>query len=186
MVKDVSETDQFDRLLRYLYKSDGLFVNQWMVRNGFALAREFPPDTSHAPTLATAQAAAQSEAIGLWADDACGIPTNANLTITHVEYDAPGNDHENLNGEWVDIRNNGAASTKMNGWVLKDESASHRYDFPSSYQLGPGASVRVFTGCGTNTTTQLYWCNSGAVWNNSGDTAFLLDPNGNIHIQYAY
>ena len=47
--------------------------------------------------------------------------------------------------------------------------------------LAPGASVAVHTGCGRPTATDLYWCNEGsAVWNNSGDTAFLLDPAGNI------
>jgi len=46
--------------------------------------------------------------------------------------------------------------------------------------------IRVYTGCGTNTDTSLYWCSQGAVWNNSGDTAFLLDPSGNIHDRYGY
>jgi hypothetical protein len=44
----------------------------------------------------------------------------------------------------------------------------------------------VHTGCGTDTTAGLYWCSGGAIWNNSGDTAFLLDPNGNIHDRYGY
>ena len=63
---------------------------------------------------------------------------------------------------------------------------SHRYNFPSGFLLDAGADVRVLTGCGTDTTTSLYWCSGGAVWNNSGDTAFLLDPSGNIHAQYGY
>jgi hypothetical protein len=40
--------------------------------------------------------------------------------------------------------------------------------------------VRVFTGCGTHTATELSWCNNSAVWNNDGDTAFILDASGNI------
>ena len=74
----------------------------------------------------------------------------------------------------------------MSGWVLKDESASHRYLFPSNFIFGGDTTIRVFTGCGTDTTTELYWCSGGAVWNNTGDTAFLLDSNGNIHDQYPY
>ncbi|MCZ6504686.1 MAG: hypothetical protein O6834_01720, partial [Actinobacteria bacterium] len=32
-----------------------------------------------------------------------------------------------------------------------------------------------------------YWCwTSSAIWNNDGDTAFLLDPNGNIAVSYSY
>jgi hypothetical protein len=45
----------------------------------------------------------------------------------------------------------------------------------------------VFTGCGLDSADQLYWCNTdSAIWNNRGDTAFLLDPAGNIVHSYAY
>ncbi len=186
MARDVSNRDQFGRLLRYIYLLDGTFVNLVMVRQGYALAREFPPDTSQADVLAAAQADAEAEQLGLWAEDACGTPVDANLIITHVEADAPGNDNENLNGEWVEIANKGSSVTELAGWVLKDESASHRYNFPDQFVIDPGAEIRVYTGCGNTTTTSLYWCSGGAIWNNTGDTAFLLDPNGNIHDRYAY
>jgi micrococcal nuclease len=186
MIRDVSDRDQFGRLLRYIYLNDGTFVNEVMVSEGFALAREFPPDTAQAVLLGAAQAQAETERLGLWAADACGTPVDANLIIIHVEADAPGNDNENLNGEWVEIVNQGSSVTELAGWVLKDESASHRYNFPNQFIIDSGAEIRVYTGCGTDTTTSLYWCSGGAIWNNTGDTAFLLDPNGNIHDRYAY
>jgi hypothetical protein len=40
--------------------------------------------------------------------------------------------------------------------------------------------VRLYTGCGAASVSALYWCNDGAVWNNDGDTVFVLDPSGNI------
>ncbi len=41
--------------------------------------------------------------------------------------------------------------------------------------------MNVRSGCGTDTATDLYWCNSGsAVWNNDGDTAFLFDPDDSL------
>ena len=163
MIRDVSDRDQFGRLLRYIYLNDATFVNEVMVRQGFALAREFPPDTAQASVLAAAQAQAETERLGLWAADACGTPVNANLIITHVEADAPGNDNENLNGEWVEITNLGSSVTELAGWVLKDESASHRYNFPNQFIIDPGAEIRVYTGCATDTTTSLYWCSGGAV-----------------------
>lgn len=135
MIRDVSDRDQFGRLLRYIYLNEGTFVNEVMVRQGFALAREFPPDTAQAIVLAAAQAQAETERLGLWAADACGTPVDANLIITHVEADTPGNDNNNLNGEWVEIVNQGSSGTEMAGWVLKDESASHRYHFPSQFVL---------------------------------------------------
>jgi micrococcal nuclease len=53
LVKDVSEVDRFDRLLRYVYVDD-LFVNAEMVENGYAEAVEYPPDTAQADFLADA------------------------------------------------------------------------------------------------------------------------------------
>jgi hypothetical protein len=47
--------------------------------------------------------------------------------------------------------------------------------------------VRLRTGCGVDGTADLYWCESGsAVWNNAGDTVFVLDPNGNIVATRSY
>jgi micrococcal nuclease len=43
LMKDVSETDQYDRLLRYVIVDD-LFVNYELVRQGFANTTTFPPD----------------------------------------------------------------------------------------------------------------------------------------------
>jgi micrococcal nuclease len=71
--------------------------------------------------------------------------------------------------------------------VLKDESATHRFSFPDGFSLHPAGAVRIYTGCGADTADSLYWCVSGsAVWNNSGDTAVLLDPNGNIVYSLGY
>ncbi len=50
MVKDVSETDRYDRLLRYVYVGD-TFVNGALVANGWARAVDYPPDTAMSTTL---------------------------------------------------------------------------------------------------------------------------------------
>ena len=47
LVKDVSETDQYGRLLRYVYVGN-TFVNASLVRDGWAENAEYPPDTAHA------------------------------------------------------------------------------------------------------------------------------------------
>ena len=66
LVKDVSETDRYDRLLRYVYLGD-LFVNDWLVRNGYAYASTYPPDVAHSQQFAAAQSEAQAAGRGLWA-----------------------------------------------------------------------------------------------------------------------
>ena len=184
---DVSDRDQFDRLLRYVWTTDQRHVNEITVAEGWAIAREYPPDTARTTELAAAQGRAADAEAGLWAPDACGVAVAADVEIVRIEYDAPGNDNNNLNGEWVEIRNNEATAVDLTGWVLKDESASHRYQFPRAFTLQGGATVLVYTGCGQDTATALYWCKQGsAVWNNDGDTGFLLDPSGNVVWSYAY
>ncbi len=46
LVRDVSETDRYGRLLRYVYV-DGVFVNEALVRDGWARAVSYPPDTTY-------------------------------------------------------------------------------------------------------------------------------------------
>lgn len=72
--KDVSETDQFGRLLRYVYLADGTFVNAWLVRNGLAQASTYPPDVAHAEEFQQLQQQAREEGAGLWAGQA-PVPT---------------------------------------------------------------------------------------------------------------
>jgi micrococcal nuclease len=46
LVKDQSETDRFDRLLRYIYVGD-TFVNARLVEQGFAEVVSYPPDNAN-------------------------------------------------------------------------------------------------------------------------------------------
>lgn len=71
LVKDVSETDQFGRLLRYVYQGS-TFVNDELVRQGYAYASTYPPDVAFADQFAVAQAEAQANGRGLWS--ACEPP----------------------------------------------------------------------------------------------------------------
>ncbi len=69
--KDVSETDKFGRLLRYVFLKldDGttLFVNDYLVREGFAQVDTFPPDVKYRERFVAAQKEARENNKGLWA-----------------------------------------------------------------------------------------------------------------------
>jgi endonuclease YncB( thermonuclease family) len=101
---DVNDRDQYGRLLRYIWVDD-LFVNEQMVETGLALARRYEPDTALADLLDAAQERAKEDNYGMWAPDACGARTDADVVIAEIQYDAPGNDNDNPNGEWVRIEN---------------------------------------------------------------------------------
>jgi len=108
-------------------------------------------------------------------------PSPANVQITYIEYNPPGNDVE---GEYVRIENLGGSATEMTKWTLRDD-ANHTFTFPT-FTLNAGATVRVWTKSGTNTSTDLYWGSGSAIWNNTGDTAYLRDDHGNLIDTYSY
>lgn len=68
--KDISETDKYDRLLRYIYLELGngqmLFINDYLVRQGFAFASSFPPDVKYSERFTNAQEEARENLRGLW------------------------------------------------------------------------------------------------------------------------
>lgn len=183
MEADVSDRDRFDRLLRYVMVGDA-FVNEILVREGLAAAVQYPPDTGRAETLEAAEALARGNQSGLWgvvAEPVTTDPptTSATIVISDVRFDAAGNDNENTNDEWVQITNTGTETTDLSNWALADEGPNNVFTFPDGFQLDPGTVMRVFSGCGDPTPTELYFCVSGsAVWNNDGDTASLYDASG--------
>jgi len=68
--KDVSETDKYGRLLRYVYLSleegQTLFVNDYLVREGFAKVLTYPPDVKFNEQFRLAEKEAREHERGLW------------------------------------------------------------------------------------------------------------------------
>ncbi len=72
LVRDVSETDQYGRLLRYVYLGDGTFVNAEIIRSGLGRLVTFPPDVTQTEYLRQLQVEAREAERGLWGDPATG------------------------------------------------------------------------------------------------------------------
>ena len=72
LVRDVSETDQYGRLLRYVYLDDGTFVNAAIIRAGMGRLVTFPPDVAQTEYLKGQQAEARDAGAGMWGDAATG------------------------------------------------------------------------------------------------------------------
>ena len=64
--RDVSETDKYGRLLRYVYVDDTL-VNAELVRLGLAVAGAYPPDTKYQDMLEQLEREARQTGRGIWA-----------------------------------------------------------------------------------------------------------------------
>lgn len=66
MEKDVSNTDRYNRWLRYVYV-DSLMVNGEIVRLGLARAHGYPPDTKYQDYLIRLEREAGQAGRGIWA-----------------------------------------------------------------------------------------------------------------------
>jgi LysM repeat protein len=71
------------------------------------------------------------------------------------------------------IISNSGPPVRLLDWTLSDQQG-HVYVFPN-LSLGTGVRVKVHTGRGGNSPTDLYWGLNAAVWGEAGDVASLRD-----------
>jgi len=64
--KDITDRDKYGRLLRYVWVGD-LFVNDYLVRQGYAYVYTYPPDVKYSEQFVQAQREARENNRGLWA-----------------------------------------------------------------------------------------------------------------------
>lgn len=75
LVRDVSDKDRYDRLLRYVFVGQGLtFANVEIARNGWGNVARLPPDTYECDNIEDAQNRAKQQRIGIWYFEARGDP----------------------------------------------------------------------------------------------------------------
>lgn len=176
--------DRYGRILGDVWANERS-VNLAMVEQGGAIYRQ--GDTHLEERLEAAQRRAIKNELGMWAPDACGDSVKGlGLKIAYLRYDAAGPDHTNPNDEWVEIANESDTVTDLTGWTIRDESSRNRFHFPSGFHLKAGSRVRIFSGAGTNSATELYWNAGDPVWNNLGDSAFLVAPSGWFADHFTY
>ncbi len=70
LTRDEETRDQYGRLLAYVHRSDGLFINQHLVEAGFATTLFFSPNIAQRDAFSAAADLARREWRGFW--QACG------------------------------------------------------------------------------------------------------------------
>ncbi|MBE2233976.1 MAG: NADH-quinone oxidoreductase subunit NuoB [Anaerolinea sp.] len=88
--------------------------------------------------------------------------------------------------EFIVIRNSGLAQD-MTGWRLHSGAGDQSYSFPAGFVLMPDAEVRVHSGpeaavAGPNDQV---WTKRH-MWRNEGDTANLMDADGNVVSSFSH
>ena len=179
--KDISEYDQYGRKLRYVYRGD-IFVNLEMVKRGFANIFTYPPDVKYSEQFLEAERHARENDLGLWKS------SKIDIVSIDINFDARGNDNENINGEFVILENIGSESLDTSGWTIKD-SGTNIYHF-GSYKFNPGTRIILFSGEGKDRSEDddwyLFWESPRPVWNNDHDTLYLRDREGLLVEIYNY
>ncbi|MFC1649358.1 thermonuclease family protein [Patescibacteria group bacterium] len=67
--KDISESDSFGRLLRYVYvdiEGEEMMVNNYLVEKGYAVVDTRPPDVKYSEIFRQAEESAMFSNLGLW------------------------------------------------------------------------------------------------------------------------
>lgn len=192
---DLETEDAYGRLLAYLYLPDAdgdwsvagqpaAMVNEEIARAGFARVLTIPPNGVYADLFEAAVDQARAAGAGMFApatDDA--VPraetervtggsagqdrTEGAIRITCVNYDpsAPADE----NAEWVELRITEPVDTR--GMYLYDAGSKERFPLEPGVRQ-PGTIRIVNPGKG--------------IWNNSGDTVYLMRGPSEIVDEFTY
>jgi micrococcal nuclease len=182
-----------------VHAADGSWrdVGTTLIREGLALPQ--PHRTEYTQNRAYRVFARQAAAAhrGIWDTDSCGVrPAPAARVAVTVNWDAPGDDTKNPDGEYFKVANRGTSAVALGGWWVRD-SGLRRYTFAKGTVLGPGTALYVHAGGGTTHRTSsgwhFYWGQAAPVFENvtgaptyMGDGGYLFDPNGNLRAWQQY
>ncbi|OEJ21393.1 hypothetical protein AS594_38085 [Streptomyces agglomeratus] len=103
------------------------------------------------------------------------------VEISAVQANSPGPDtrsNRSLNREWIEITNSHRRAVNLDGWTLRDRDGN-RYRF-DHVRLAGRATVRIHTGVGRDTDTDLYMDRHHYMWDNRSDTATLRNDHGRV------
>ncbi len=107
--------------------------------------------------------------------------TTGNIQIINIFYDGAGSQEPD---EHVDIRNDDNQPIQLQSWTLRDV-ADHVFTFPS-FVIQPGQVCRVYTNESHPEYCSFNYGSGSAIWNNSGDCAYLRDGVGSQVDEYCY
>jgi hypothetical protein len=109
-----------------------------------------------------------------------------------LQYDADGNDFQNVNGEWARISNPSGVPVSLRGWWFRD-SAALRYRFPRRARVPAHRSVLLGMGRGRDGGGVFHWGLRTPPFQNPsydrrgiGDGGYLFDPRGNLRAWVMY
>lgn len=187
--KDVSETDRYGRLLRYVYV-DELMVNEELLRLGLAQVATFPPDVKYVERFLQVQAEARAAGVGLWgatATEPTALPppvaASDQVIISRIFSDGVVSRVES--DEYAEITNTGQTPVEIGGWRLNAGDEGQDFIFPN-FALQPGQACRIYTNEIHPESCGFSFGSGRAIWNNQGDCGYLYDAGGALIARKCY
>ncbi|MFP4636389.1 MAG: lamin tail domain-containing protein [Nitriliruptoraceae bacterium] len=189
---------------------EALDVTERLLLEGMGLWFPVQPEVTDTDDYHVAATHARRHGRGIWDDELCGRGPQPDHPIEMwVRSSADGNDHDNVNGEYVRIVNrHDDRDLDLSGWLLRESSLFRDdpdevgYRFPSGTEVPPGESLVVRAGEGTNTALEHFMQSPEPIFDNAdrstgtdgrpdadagmGDGAYLLDPLGNMRESFTY
>ncbi|SHH00479.1 lamin tail domain-containing protein [Halobaculum gomorrense] len=111
--------------------------------------------------------------------------STGSIRIAAISENSPGPERANLTEEFLTFANAGDGDLDLSGWRVED-AAGHNYTVPEGTTLPAGGRLRLRTGQGTDTDTDLYWESGAPIWNDTGDTISVFDADGALVLRESY
>jgi len=155
--RTVENTDQYDRLLRYVF-ANGVFLNKEILRKGYAHFYSYNDD-KYTDELLKAEKIARDSGIGIWkrSEEECG----SCIVLKKINNIDP--------GEFVLLENICAFDCDLNDWTIKDDA---RHVKTLDFVLNKQSEKRIDY--------------AGSIWNDAHDSLYLRDKNGLLVLFYRY
>ena len=174
-----SVRDGYGRLLASVHTADGRDLALHLLEQGLGHVFLIPPESLDATLLVNAQDTARAAGRGIWSTDRY----RGDLHITSFHANAPGDDSQNINGEYLRISNVAPRPVDLAGYSLRDLSGK-TWPLPSLI-VPVGHTVKVHSGTGANQPDpdqqlEVYLGSSQPIWNNSRDRATIYDRYGQV------
>jgi len=100
----------------------------------------------------------------------CKDPMDGKIVVKRVEYNAPGSDATNPNGEYVKIKVPYSVGHPVDLQGYQVVNYPYVYDFYKNSVLQPGEKIKLYVGKGTGDRLHRYWQKTSGVFNNGGET----------------
>lgn len=174
LVYGESSRDGYGRLVASVQVKD-TDVAEFILERGLGHAFFIPPESLDTNKLLAAQKKAQEENKGIWSVERY----HSNLHMTSFHANAPGDDQQNINGEYIRVTNITADALNIEGYTITNLHGEI-FTFPSMI-IPAGNTFKVISGSGRNQSDpqkqlEVYLGSYRPIWNNEHDVATIYSP----------